>query len=118
MRKVIAAAIQMSVPDTPERSIEKAEGLVRKAAADGANVILLPELFENWYFCQERRYDSYRLAQPVEDNPAVKRFREVARELGAVIPVSRGTLPEALTNLGVPSRSSSITALPAISMYR
>ena len=51
MRNVTVAAIQMSIPETPEKSVEKAEKLVRKAAAEGANVILLPELFENWYFC-------------------------------------------------------------------
>lgn len=88
MRKVTAAAIQMSVPDSPEKSLEKAEMLVRRAAAQGAQVILLPELFENRYFCQERRYDSYKLACPADSSPAVKRFSSVARELGAVIPVS------------------------------
>lgn len=88
MRNVTVAAIQMSVPETPEKSIEKAEKLVMEAAAKGANVILLPELFENWYFCQERRYDSYKLALPLEENPAVKRFREVAGELSVALPVS------------------------------
>ena len=88
MRKITAAAVQMSVPDTRERSIEKAEALVREAAAKGANIILLPELFETWYFCQERRYESYGLALPLEENPAVRRFREVARELSVVLPIS------------------------------
>ena len=49
MRKITAAAVQMSVPETRELSIEKAEKLVRKAALEGANVILLPELFETKY---------------------------------------------------------------------
>lgn len=88
MRNVTVAAIQMSIPETPEKSIEKAEKLVRKAAAEGANVILLPELFENWYFCQERRYDSYKLALPLEENPAVRRFQTVAKELSVVLPIS------------------------------
>lgn len=88
MRKITAAAVQMSIPPTPEESIAKAEALVRQAAAKGAQVILLPELFERWYFCQERRYGSYDYATPVGENPAVKRFSEVARELGVVIPVS------------------------------
>ena len=88
MRNVTVAAIQMSIPGTPEKSIEKAENLVRKAAAEGANVILLPELFENWYFCQERRYDSYKLALPLEENPAVKRFQAVAKELSVALPIS------------------------------
>ena len=88
MRNVTVAAIQMSIPETPEKSVEKAEKLVRKAAAEGANVILLPELFENWYFCQERRYDSYKLALPLEENPAVRRFQTVAKELSGVLPIS------------------------------
>lgn len=88
MRNVTVAAIQMSILETPEKSVEKAEKLVRKAAAEGANVILLPELFENWYFCQERRYDSYKLALPLEENPAVRRFQTVAKELSVVLPIS------------------------------
>lgn len=88
MRKITVAAVQMSIPETPALSIEKADGLVRQAAGKGANIILLPELFENWYFCQERRYDSYKLAMPLEDNPAVRHFRTAARELGVVLPIS------------------------------
>ena len=88
MRKITVAAVQMSVPDSREKSIEKAEKLVRQAASQGANIILLPELFETWYFCQERRYDSYKLALPVEENPAVKRFQAVAKELSVVLPIS------------------------------
>lgn len=88
MRNITVAAIQMSVPETQEKSIAKAEKLVRQAVAGGANVILLPELFENWYFCQERRYDSYKLASTVEENPAVLHFRKVAAELGVVMPIS------------------------------
>lgn len=88
MRKITAAAVQMSVPDTREKSIEKADRLVREAAARGADVILLPELFETWYFCQERRYSSYDLALPLEENPAVAHFCGLAGELGVVLPIS------------------------------
>lgn len=88
MRKITVAAIQMSVPALPSESLDKAEKLVRGAADKGAEVILLPELFENKYFCQERRYDSYKLALPVDENPAVIRFRDVARELSVVLPIS------------------------------
>ncbi len=88
MRKITAAAVQMSVPETREQSIEKAEGFVRQAASRGAGIVLLPELFETRYFCQERRYEYYDLALPAEENPAVKRFTEVSRELGIVLPVS------------------------------
>lgn len=88
MRKVTVAAVQMSIPETPEKSVEKADKLVREAAAKGADIILLPELFENWYFCQERRYDSYKLALSLEENPAVRHFKGVASELGVVLPIS------------------------------
>lgn len=88
MRKVSVTAIQMSIPGTREESIEKAEKLVREAAAKGANIVLLPELFETKYFCQERRYEHYNLAMPVLENPAVKRFSDVSRELGIAMPVS------------------------------
>ncbi|MGN0471180.1 MAG: N-carbamoylputrescine amidase [Acutalibacteraceae bacterium] len=88
MQKVKAAAVQMSMCADQNENINKAERLVRKAAAEGANIILLPELFENLYFCQERNYDYYSLATTPEENPAIQRFKEVAKELDVVIPVS------------------------------
>ncbi|WP_156036058.1 N-carbamoylputrescine amidase [Butyrivibrio sp. AE3004] len=69
-------------------NIKKADKLVRKAAAQGAQIILLSELFERQYFCQERRYDYYDFATTTEKNPAVQHFRNVCRELSVVIPVS------------------------------
>lgn len=78
----------MSIPDTAEKSTEKADKLVREAAKKGANVILLPELFENPYFCQERKYESYALAEALEENKAVKHFRKLAKELKVVLPIS------------------------------
>ena len=88
MRKVTCAAVQMRCSQKVSENIEKAEALVRQAAAGGAQVILLPELFERQYFCQERRYDYYKFAVPVMENPAVKHFKSVCASLGAVIPVS------------------------------
>lgn len=88
MNTVRLAAVQMSMGCNIEENIYKAEYMVRKAAAEGANIILLPELFETKYFCQERNYGYYKLALPLEENLAVKRFREVAASLGVVIPVS------------------------------
>lgn len=46
--KVTVAAIQMTY------GLEEACEKVREAASQGAQIILLPELFENWYFCQEK----------------------------------------------------------------
>ena len=88
MRKVKVAALQFSCSKEVQENINKAEKMVREAADNGANIILLPELFERQYFCQEKRYDYYDYALPLEKNPAVNRFKEVAKELGVVIPVS------------------------------
>ena len=88
MRKVTVAAIQMQCEATVEENIKKADELVRSAAGQGANVILLPELFERPYFCQERRYDYYQYAKSVEENDAVKHFRAVAKALHVVLPIS------------------------------
>lgn len=88
MRKVKVAALQFSCSKDVQENINKAEKMVREAADNGANIILLPELFERQYFCQEKRYDYYDYALPLDENPAVNRFKEVAKELGVVIPVS------------------------------
>lgn len=88
MRKVKVAALQFSCSKDVQENINKAEKMVKEEADNGANIILLPELFECQYFCQEKRYDYYNYALPLEKNPAVNRFKEVAKELGVVIPVS------------------------------
>lgn len=88
MRQVKVAALQFSCSRDVQENINKAEKMVREAADNDANIILLPELFERQYFCQEKRYNYYDYALPLEKNPAVNRFKEVAKELGVVIPVS------------------------------
>ena len=88
MRKITVAAIQMQCSTEVEENINKADLMVREAASKGAQIILLPELFERQYFCQERRYEYYDFAKPVEENDAVKHFTKLAAELSVVIPVS------------------------------
>ncbi len=88
MRKIKVGAVQMAMTDNVQENIQKADKLVRMAADDGCNIILLPELFENLYFCQERNYNHYKLAQETEENTAVVHFKNVARELGVVLPIS------------------------------
>ena len=88
MPQTIVAAIQMTCCTDPAQNIAHAEDLVRQAAAKGAQIVLLPELFERPYFCQERRYDYYDYALPLHENPAVKRFSEVCRDLELVMPIS------------------------------
>lgn len=88
MRKVTIGTVQMKCSTMVSENIEKADAMVREAAGQGADIILLPELFERQYFCQERRYEYYAFAKPVLENDAVCHFRRIARELGVVIPVS------------------------------
>ena len=88
MRNIKIAALQFSCCSQVQENIDKAETMVREAASNGANLILLPELFERPYFCQEKRYDYYDYALPLTENPAVRRFQAIAGELGVVIPVS------------------------------
>ncbi len=87
-RPVTVAGLQMSCGWDTRANIARAEALVREAAARGAQVILLPELFETPYFCIEQDARHLHLATSLEENPAVRHFSDVARELGVVLPVS------------------------------
>ena len=94
MSKVKVACIQFAcgevAPSDEEqvkRNIEKAEKLTREASKQGAKIILLSELFERKYFCQERRYDYYDMATPLLDNPAVNFFKKLCGELKVVMPI-------------------------------
>ena len=88
MSKVNVAAVQMRCAPTVEENLQHAEALVREAAANGAQIILLPELWERPYFCQQRRYDFYQYALPTEENPAVQMGKRLAKELNIVLPIS------------------------------
>ena len=82
------AAIQCPLGGSVAENVARVERHVREAAARGARVILPPELFEGPYFCREERDTFFTWARPAEGHPTIKRFAALARELGAVIPVS------------------------------
>ena len=88
MRNVKVAAVQMSCQAVVDENIKKAEKLIEEAAERGANIILLPELFERQYFCQERRYEYYEIAKSIDKNDAVNELRPVAKKLNVVLPLS------------------------------
>jgi N-carbamoylputrescine amidase len=81
-------AVQMSCGPDPADNVERAEALVRKAAAEGARVVLLPELFEHRYFPKDQVPENFSLAHEAADHPTVEHFRSVARELEVAMPVS------------------------------
>ena len=88
MRNVTLAITQMASEDDWRKNCDKAEALVRAAAAAGANVILLQELFDGHYFCIEQHVEHYARARPLAGHRTVTRFAALARELGVVLPVS------------------------------
>lgn len=85
---VKVAAIQMKCDPDRAVNLARAEEKIREAAGNGAQIILLPELFEREYFCQQRRYDFYAYAEPTEENAAVRMGKRLAAELGVVLPIS------------------------------
>lgn len=88
MRNVKVAATQMSCSNNISDNIAKAEKLVREAAAQGAQIILLQELFETPYFCQKEKADYYPYATELEENQAINHFKGIAKELAVVLPIS------------------------------
>ncbi|WP_022963532.1 N-carbamoylputrescine amidase [Halopseudomonas pelagia] len=87
-RLVSVAATQMSCSWDRQANIDKAEKLVREAAAKGAQIILIQELFETPYFCQKPNAEYLQLATTIDQNPAIAHFKALAKELEVVLPIS------------------------------
>jgi beta-ureidopropionase len=68
-----------------EKAIEKHIQLVRDAAAKGAQIICLQEIFYGPYFCTEQNSKWYEAAEEVPNGPTTIRFQALAKELGTVI---------------------------------
>lgn len=81
---VRVALAQFSGNESKEINIQKAEGLARQAAGNGARIICFPEVCTTLYFCFERDPRWFATAEPVP-GPAVDRLARVARETGTVI---------------------------------
>jgi N-carbamoylputrescine amidase len=88
MRNVTVAATQMACGHDRAESLTRAEKLIRQAAAQGANIILIQELFETPYFCQDQLPENFELARPVAGNEGIAKFQALARELDVVLPFS------------------------------
>jgi N-carbamoylputrescine amidase len=86
--KVTVAATQFAAAEDRAANLASAERLIREAARQGANIILIQELFETPYFCKDHDARCLELALPIAENPAVRRFQQLARELNVVLPAS------------------------------
>ncbi|SCC64261.1 N-carbamoylputrescine amidase [Kosakonia oryziphila] len=88
MRNVTIAATQMACTWELEKNVQNAERLVREAHRQGAQVILIQELFATPYFCIDQSPEHYALAQEVATSPLIKHFSALAKELEVVLPLS------------------------------
>jgi len=88
MKQLTVAATQMACDWNTQENVQRAEKLVRKAAVQGAQIILIQELFETPYFCIEQDNKHLALATTLEENKTIKRFSALAKELSVVLPTS------------------------------
>lgn len=88
MRSVTFAAAQFACSWDRARNVATAKETIRAAADKGAQVVVLQELFETPYFCQDQLVEYFRLAAPFKDNPLLGEMAELAKALGVVLPIS------------------------------
>lgn len=88
MTTVTVAATQMACSPDRAANVDKAEAVVRQAAAQGAQIILLQELFEMPYFPKDQNQKVLALAAPADNHPTIERMSKLAAELEIVLPVS------------------------------
>ena len=88
MREVTVAATQMACSNETDKNVSNAEKLVRQAASEGAQIILIQELFESQYFCMDQKEELFELSKPFENHPTINKFSKLAKELKVVLPVS------------------------------
>ena len=86
--KIKVAITQFSMPDNYEKCIEKADEFIKTASKNSVDLLLLPELFEGYYFCQIENYDFFTKAEEAKDSKTLKHFQEMAKEYKIVLPIS------------------------------
>ncbi|MBZ4190317.1 carbon-nitrogen hydrolase [Niabella beijingensis] len=84
MAKVQVGLVQMSCSADKQQNLDKAIGKIKEAAAKGAQIVCLQELFTSLYFCDVEDYGNFKLAEPIP-GPSTDVLSQVAKELGVVI---------------------------------
>ena len=87
-RLVTVAATQMACDWDIQGNVDRAEQLVREAAGQGAQIVLIQELFETPYFCIEQNHKHLKLSATPEESVTINRFSALAKELDVVLPCS------------------------------
>ncbi len=88
MRQVTLATTQMACGWDRAANLAAAQGMVRDAVGQGADIVVLQELFETPYFCPDRKEAYFELARPFDGNPMIATMAQLAAELEVVLPVS------------------------------
>ncbi len=88
MRELTVAALQMACDASREVNLDRMETLIRRSAADGAQLIIPQELFADLYFCKDESVAHFALAEEFSDSIVVRRFSALARELNVVLAIS------------------------------
>ena len=71
-----------------DKNLGKAEALIRQAHKDGAQIILIQELFATPYFCKDQDPKYFSMAEAVDDSRVIEKMQALAKELQVVLPVS------------------------------
>jgi N-carbamoylputrescine amidase len=85
---VLVAAIQSSFEESRAKNLARMDQLIREAAADGGQIILMPELFEGRYFPQQQNEEDFARALPADGHPTLIHYQDLAKELSVALPVS------------------------------
>lgn len=88
MREITVATTQFSCSWDRQENVDKACAVVKDAAGQGAQLVVLQELFETPYFCINIDEKHFEQARPFKDNETIKRLQGVARENHVALPVS------------------------------
>ena len=88
MKKVNVAATQMTCSEDSRNNIDKAKNLIKQSVDEGAQIVLIQELFESVYFPCLNDPKCFELAKPFEGNPLLMEMSDLAKELSVVLPVS------------------------------
>jgi N-carbamoylputrescine amidase len=84
MSKVQVGLVQMSCSGDAKSNMDKAIAGIKEAAAKGANIVCLQELFTSLYFCDVEDYENFKLAEPIP-GPSTDILSAVAKEAGVVV---------------------------------
>ena len=90
MSRIVRCSLIQAKNETPAESsleaikqamLDKRVGMIRRAAADGAQIVCLQEIFYGPYFCAEQSIRWYDFTEPVPNGPTIQLMQSLAKEL-------------------------------------